>query len=110
MLDAERITRPALAALLQQNGLDPAPYARTSRLRACLNQYGLLTGCKGDLSFAKRRALFAEILAEPDARSALQTRLRNDPNRLLAIPYRIGVILRWPGLLAGYTFLKQGLL
>ena len=110
LLDAERITRPALAALLQQNGLDPAPYARTSRLRACLNQYGLLTGCKGDLSFAKRRALFAEILAVPDARAALQTRLRNDPNRLLAIPYRIGVILRWPGLLAGYTLLKQGLL
>ena len=43
LLDAERITRPALAALLRKSGLDPAPYEHTSRLRACLNQYGLLT-------------------------------------------------------------------
>lgn len=110
LLDAERITRPALVTLLAQNGLDPAPYARTSRLRACLNQYGLLTGCKGTLSFAERRALFAEILADKDARAALQERLRNDPNKLLAVPYRAGVALNWPGLLAAYTIAKQRLL
>ena len=45
LLDAERVTRPALADLLRQNGIDPAPYEAASRLRACLNQYGLLTGC-----------------------------------------------------------------
>ena len=81
-----------------------------SRLRACLNQYGLLTGCKGTLSYAERRALFAEILADPAARKALRERLRNDPNRLLAVPYRIGVACNWPGLLAGYTMAKQRLL
>ena len=110
LLDAERITRPALAALLQANGMDPAPYTRTSRLRACLNQYGLLTGCKGDLSYAKRRDLFAEILADPDARTALRERLRKDPNKILAVPYRVGVALHWPGLLAAYTLAKQRLL
>ena len=110
LLDAERVTRPALADLLLQNGIDPAPYEAASRLRACLNQYGLLTGCKGTLSYAKRRALFAEILADPAARKALQERLRNDPNRLLAVPYRIGVACNWPGLLAGYTMAKQNLL
>ena len=26
LLDAERVTRPALADLLRQNGIDPAPY------------------------------------------------------------------------------------
>ena len=88
LLDAERVTRP----------------------RACLNQYGLLTGCKGTLSYAERRALFAEILADPAARKALRERLRNDPNRLLAVPYRIGVACNWPGLLAGYTMAKQRLL
>ena len=110
LLDAERVTRPALADLLRQNGIDPAPYEAASRLRACLNQYGLLTGCKGTLSYAKRRALFAEILADPAARKALRERLRNDPNRLLAVPYRIGVACNWPGLLAGYTMAKQRLL
>ena len=34
LLEAECITRPALAALLRANGMDPAPYERTSRLRA----------------------------------------------------------------------------
>ena len=110
MLDAERVTRPALSDLLRQNGIDPAPYEAASRLRACLNQYGLLTGCKGTLSYAERRALFAEILADPAARKALRERLRNDPNRLLAVPYRIGVACNWPGLLAGYTMAKQNLL
>ena len=110
LLDAERITRPALAALLRKSGLDPAPYEHTSRLRACLNQYGLLTGCRGDLPYARRRALFAEILADNDARAALQERLRNDPNKILAVPYRIGVAWNWPGLLAAYTLIKQRLL
>ena len=80
------------------------------RLRACLNQYGLLTGCRGDLPYARRRALFAEILADNDARAALQERLRNDPNKTLAVPYRIGVAWNWPGLLAAYTLIKQRLL
>ena len=100
----------ALAALLRKSGLDPAPYEHTSRLRACLNQYGLLTGCRGDLPYARRRALFAEILADNDARAALQERLRNDPNKILAVPYRIGVAWNWPWLLAAYTLIKQRLL
>ena len=33
LLDAERVTRPALADLLRQNGIDPAPYEAASRLR-----------------------------------------------------------------------------
>ena len=110
LLEAERITRPALAELLRANGMDPAPYERTSRLRACLNQYGLLTGCRGDLPYAVRRALFSEILADPDARAALRERLQHDPHRLLALPYRAGVALHWPGLLAAYTIAKQPLL
>ena len=76
----------------------------------CTVLTGLLTGCKGTLSYAERRALFAEILADPAARKALWERLRNDPNRLLAVPYRIGVACNWPGLLAGYTMAKQRLL
>ena len=107
LLDAEAVTRPALEALLRQNGLDPAPYLYTSRVRACLNQYGLLTGCRGSLSFGARRALFARILKDRDVRAALTARLRRDPNRLLAIPYRIGVACRWPGFLAAYTLAKQ---
>lgn len=107
LLDAEAVTRPALEALLTQQGLDPAPYLQTSRVRACLNQYGLLTGCRGDLSFGQRRALFARILADGDARTALIRRLRQDPNRLLALPYRLGVAAHWPGFLAAYTLAKQ---
>ena len=71
---------------------------------------GLLTGCRGDLPYAVRRALFAEILADPDARAALRERLQKDPHRLLALPYRAGVALHWPGLLAAYTIAKQPLL
>lgn len=107
LLDAEAVTRPALEQLLRQNGLDPAPYLQTSRVRAALNQYGLLTGCRGPLPFGQRRALFARILADPDARAALTDRLRRDPNRLLAVPYRVGVACRWPSFLAAYTLAKQ---
>ena len=107
VLDAEAATRPALEALLVQNGLDPTPYLRKSRVRACLNQYGLLTGCRGAMPFARRRALFARILADADARAALRARLRADPHRLLALPYRLGLACRAPGLLAAYTLAKQ---
>ena len=107
LLDAEAITRPALETLLNGSGLAPAPYLQTSRVRACLNQYGLLTGCRGTMPFGQRRALFARILADEDARAALTDRLHRDPNRLLAIPYRIGVACRWPGFLAAYTLAKQ---
>ena len=107
LLDAEAITRPALEALLTQNGIDPAPYLQTSRVRACINQYGLLTGCKGSLTYKQRRDVFARILADADARAALRARLQNDPNRLLALPYKLGLALRAPGLLAAYTLAKQ---
>ena len=76
-------------------------------MRAALNQYGLLTGCKGQMPFATRRALFARILADREARAALTARLRADPNRLLALPYRFGVALRLPGWLALYTLVKN---
>ena len=59
------------------------------------------------MSYTERRTLFAEILADPDARAALRTQLQNDPNRLLAVPYRLGVTCNLPGLLAGYTLFKQ---
>lgn len=107
LLRAEAITRPELARLLRQNGIDPAPYVQTSRVRACLNQYSLLTGCRGTMPFAERRALFAEILSDPDARAALRDRLHSDPNRLLSLPYRLGVACRLPGFLAAYTMAKQ---
>ena len=107
LLQAEAITRPELARLLRQNGIDPAPYIKTSRLNSCLSQYSLLTGCRGAMPFAERRALFAEILANPDARAALRDRLHRDPNRLLSLPYRLGVACRLPGFLAAYTMAKQ---
>ena len=107
LLQAEAITRPELARLLRQNGIDPAPYKKTSRLNSCLNQYSLLTGCRGTMPFAERRALFAEILSDPDARAALRDRLHSDPNRLLSLPYRLGLACRLPGFLAAYTMAKQ---
>lgn len=110
LLDAERVTRRQLQALLETLRWPPAEAAallHKSRVRACLNQYGLLAGCRGDMPFARRRALFAEILAEPDARAALRSRLAADPNRLLALPYRLGFALGWPGWLAAYTQLKN---
>ena len=45
--------------------------------------------------------------ADNDARAALTRRLQQDPNRLLALPYRLGVAGRWPGFLAAYTLAKQ---
>lgn len=107
LLQAEAVTRPELERLLRQHGIDPTPYAKTGRLHACLNQYGLLTGCRGTMPFAERRALFAEILSDPDARAALRTRLQNDPHRLLSLPYRLGLTCRLPGFLAAYTLAKQ---
>ena len=107
LLQAEAITRPELARLLRQNGIDPAPYIKTSRLNSCLSQYSLLTGCRGTMPIAERRALFAEILSDPDARAALRDRLHSDPNRLLSLPYRLGVACRLPGFLAAYTMAKQ---
>ena len=93
LLDAEAVTRPALEAFLTDAKL-PAPeidrLVQISRVRAALNQYGLLTGCPGRMPFAQRRQLFARILQDADARAALRARLTADPNRLLALPYRLG--------------------
>ena len=57
--------------------------------------------------FAQRRQLFARILQDADARAALRARLTADPNRLLALPYRLGVFLHSAWLLAAYTQLKN---
>ena len=62
------------------------------------------------MPFARRRALFARILADGEARAALRARLRQDPNRLAALPYRLGAALRAPGMLAAYTMVKNRLL
>lgn len=110
LLDAEAMTRPALAAFLEAAGLPAAETDRLlqkSRVRAAVNQYGLLTGCPGHMPFAVRRQLFARILQDADAFAALQARLAADPNRLLALPYRLGFLLHSPGLLAAYTQLKN---
>ena len=110
LLDAEAVTRPALDAFLRAAAV-PAPQReallRKSRVRAALNQYGLLTGCKGAMPFAERRALFARILADADARAALTAQLAADPHRLLALPYRLGAAANWPGWLAAYTQCKN---
>ena len=110
LLDAEAVTRPVLEAFLTDAKL-PAPeidrLVQISRVRAALNQYGLLTGCPGRMPFAQRRQLFARILQDADARAALRARLTADPNRLLALPYRLGVFLHSAWLLAAYTQLKN---
>ena len=59
------------------------------------------------MPFAQRRQLFARILQDADARAALRARLAPDPNRLLALPYRLGVFLHSACLLAAYTQLKN---
>ena len=113
LLDAEAVTRPALDRLLRGAGWDDAERTALltkSRVRAALNQYGLLTGRGGAMPFARRRALFARILADGEARAALRARLRQDPNRLAALPYRLGAALRAPGMLAAYTMVKNRLL
>lgn len=110
LLAAEAKTRPALAALCRVLALPQEQTAlllQKSRTRACLNQYGLLTGCKGALPFHQRKTLFAEILADAPARAALREQLSADPNRLLALPYRLGVAAGLPGWLAAYTALKN---
>lgn len=107
LLDAEARIAPALEAMLRRWGYNPAPYLAKSRLRACLNQYGLLTGCRGRMPIGRRRALFARILAWPPARAALRRQLRRDARPLLAVPYRIGVAMNWPGWLAFYTWIKN---
>lgn len=110
LLDAEETTRPALCRLVQAMNLPPEEQRRLtekSRVRAALNQYGLLTGCPGPMPLRQRRELFRRILADPAARAALRSRLACDPNRLLALPYRLGVALHLPGWLAVYTKFKN---
>ncbi len=113
LLDAETVTRPALDRLLQKEGVAPAERAallEKSRVRAALNQYGLLAGQPGRMPLRQRRALFARILADGSARAALRAQLRADPRRLAALPYRLGAALGSPGLLAVYTAAKNRLL
>lgn len=113
LLDAEAVTRPALDRLLRKEGLPDAQreaLLTKSRVRAALNQYGLLTGRAGRMALQTRRALFARILSDADARAALRAQLRADPNRLAALPYRLGAALNAPGLLAAYTAAKNRLL
>ena len=79
-------------------------------MQAALNQYDLLTGRPGRMPLSARRALFRRIFADAEARAALLGRLRTDPHRLAALPYRFCLGLRLPGVLAGYTACKNRLL
>ena len=91
LLDAEAGNRPALARLLAGAGWPPAgreALLRQSRVQAALNQYDLLTGRPGRMPLSARRALFRRIFADAEARAALLGRLRTDPHRLAALPYR----------------------
>ena len=92
LLEAERITRPALADLLRANGIDPAPYERTSRLRACLNQYGLLTGCRGMPSAALSLPRFwlTPMPAQPCGSGCKRTRTGCWPCRTAQVSPCIG--------------------
>lgn len=113
LLDAEAGNRPALARLLAGAGWPHAgreALLRQSRVQAALNQYDLLTGRPGRMPLSARRALFRRIFADAEARAALLGRLRADPHRLAALPYRFCLGLRLPGVLAGYTACKNRLL
>ncbi len=110
LLEAEAATRPALAALLQALGLtepEQRLLLHQRQLHCAVSQFGLLAGQRGRLPFARRRALTRQILAVPGARAALTAQYRADPNRLLALPYRIGLRLDAPGLLAAYCAVKN---
>ena len=58
-------------------------------------------------TWAEANSVSEGILAQPDARTALREQLRRDAHPLLALPYRVGVAFHLPGLLAGYTLLKN---
>lgn len=110
LLAAEAYTRPAfketLAALgLPQDAADRLVLRR--RLHSAKAQFGLLAGQKGRLPLYRRRQLLAEIFAVPCAREALLADYRADPNRLLALPYRVCLRLGLPGLLAVYCAAKE---
>ena len=108
LLEVEERSRPAYLAFLRAAELDEEGKARmlTARRRhACLCQYALLTG-PGKVDFSTRKALFGEILADPAALAALREQTRRDPNRLMAIPYRVCLALRSPLLLAVFCVLK----
>lgn len=110
LLEAEAYTRPALAALLQTLELSPGQQnalLAQRQLHCALAQFGLLAGRKGRLPLGRRRALTRQILAVPGARQALAQQYRADPNRLLALPYRLCLDLHADGLLAVYCAVKN---
>ncbi len=110
LLDAEAATRPAFRDLLASLNLSLAEcdaLLQERQLHSALSQFGLLAGQKGQLPLARRAALTRQIFAVPGARSALAAQYRADPNRLLAVPYRICIALRAAGLLALYCALKN---
>lgn len=110
LLDAEAYIRPALLDVLGALGLDDPAAGRIAdarRLHCAIAQFGLLAGRPGRLPRGRRAALLREIFAAPGAREALLKIYRADPKRLLALPYRVCLRLRLPGLLTGYLGLKN---
>lgn len=108
LLEAEEATRPAYRAFLQAAGLDEAGQQRllaARRTNVCTAQYGLLTG-PGKVAFGRRLALLRQIWADKPARARLRKRAQTDPNRLLALPYRVCFALNSPALLAVFCQLK----
>ncbi len=96
LLDAEQITRPALRQFALHYGLSEEEAGRLQKARlgnVSVAQMSVLMSRHGPVSLRDYRRTFHRMLALPDARRALAQWLANDPNRLMALPYRLCVAL-----------------
>ena len=109
LLDAERITRQPLRRFALHYGMtnDEADALAASRLRQVATaQMSVLMGRRGALSLRGYHRAFRALLRDKTVQSILARWLANDPNRLMALPYRLCVALRLAAPLALWCWLR----
>lgn len=109
LLEAERATRGALRRFALHYGLDEAGAGAlaAARLRQVATaQMSVLMGRRGALSLRGYRRAFRALLGDGTVRSILAAWLAQDPNRLMALPYRLCVALRLASPLALWCWLR----
>lgn len=109
LMQAERYTRPAFCAFLESYQESPQRIETLVQARvrhAAVAQFGLLMGRKGALSLVGYLRSVGTLLQNPQAVTGITQWLKADPNRWMALAYRICVKLGWSLPIASWFWLK----
>lgn len=109
LLDAELATRQAMTDFARHYGLSQQESDQLLNARlgnVAVAQMSILMSRHGNLSLGQYRRVFGRLLSDCTIRKALANWLAQDENRLMALPYRLCIALRFAFPMAFWCWLR----